>query len=141
MLKDGQFAVGAPTDLGLLFKFRSVYGVSSDGTEYGGTAYMPSETTVAWEDIPYNEGDPCALVAPTGTWRLPTKAEYVELIKTYEVTTIDGVAGMNRFCHYGRCQTQCEYEFPAAERVFGALRERRKVIRAVLRRRFGNVPT
>lgn len=56
---------------------------------------MPSETTVAWGDIPYNEGDPCALVAPTGTWRLPTKAEYVELIKTYEVTTIDGVAGMN----------------------------------------------
>ena len=95
VLKDGQFAVGAPTDLGLLFKFRSVYGVSSDGTEYGGTAYMPSETTVAWGDIPYNEGDPCALVAPTGTWRLPTKAEYVELIKTYEVTTIDGVAGMN----------------------------------------------
>lgn len=94
VLKEGKFAIGAPTDMGLFFRFRSHYGISAEGAAYGGTAYTPAEEQVAWAEIPYNDSDPCAMIAPANTWRLPTKAEFLELIKSYEVTTVDGVAGM-----------------------------------------------
>lgn len=93
----GNFAIGSPKDKGLFFMLNSIYGVSSDDATYSGTAYNPAPTSVAWQSIPYDVGgDPCALVLPKDTWRLPTKAEITELKNAaVSLYTLDGVKGYN----------------------------------------------
>ena len=47
--------------------------------KYGGVVYGPTATEMAYADIPYGDTDPCSLVAPAGTWRMPTADESIEL--------------------------------------------------------------
>lgn len=78
VLEGGQFAIGAPTDYGLYFKFNSTYGMPYDpgAAYYQGTAYNPNPVTIGWKDMAADAGgDPCRLVAPADTWRLPTRSE------------------------------------------------------------------
>lgn len=49
--------------------------------KYSGKAYGPEETTIAYADIKPDEVDPCSLVLPANTWRLPTTEEFLNLTK------------------------------------------------------------
>lgn len=67
-----------------LFKYKSQYGIQVEGeytssSKYPGYAYGPEKTSVAYEDIKTDQIDPCGLVAPAGTWRLPTIDELSEI--------------------------------------------------------------
>ena len=102
-VKDGAYAFAAPKERGMYFKFKSKYGFAlpdplSDKPKYEGVAYGPEAATMAYADIPYGDTDPCSLVAPAGTWRMPTADELIEL-------TADGskefVIDMYRLCSDG----------------------------------------
>lgn len=49
--------------------------------KYSGKAYGPEETAIAYADIKPNEVDPCSLVLPANTWRMPTTEEFLNLTK------------------------------------------------------------
>lgn len=91
-VENGQYVFAGPQERGLYFKWGSRHGIRFDGevtsqTKYAGTVWGPDEQAIPeYTDIPYNQTDPCSLVAPAGTWRMPTAAEYEELIA-------DGVKG------------------------------------------------
>lgn len=91
-VENGQYVFAEPQERGLYFKWGSRHGIRFDGevtsqTKYAGTVWGPDEQAIPeYTDIPYNQTDPCSLVAPAGTWRMPTAAEYEELIA-------DGVKG------------------------------------------------
>jgi len=83
-VKDGAYAFAAPKERGMYFKYKSKYGYAlpdplSNKPKYDGTAYGPDATAMAYGDIPYGDTDPCSLVAPVGTWRMPTADELIEL--------------------------------------------------------------
>ncbi len=83
-VKDGAYAFAAPKERGMYFKYKSKYGFAlpdplADKPKYGGVAYGPAATEMVYADIPYGDSDPCSLVAPAGTWRLPTADELIEL--------------------------------------------------------------
>lgn len=85
-VKDGAYTFAGPKEVGMFFKWKSRYGVDlgqtmSSSLKYPGKAYGPEETEIAYADIQPNEVDPCSLVLPAGTWRLPTDKEYLELTK------------------------------------------------------------
>lgn len=85
-VKNGTYVFAAPEERGLYFKFNSKYGMTIDSetpttaSSYSGTAYGPQETTISYADISSGETDPCSLVAPAGTWRMPTQDECKNLI-------------------------------------------------------------
>lgn len=83
-VKNGAYVFAEPTERGMLFKYKSQYGILVEGdytssSKYPGYAYGPEKTTVAYEDIKTDQTDPCSLVAPAGTWRLPTIDELNEI--------------------------------------------------------------
>ncbi len=85
-VKDGAYTFAAPKEKGMYFKWKSRYGIDlgqdvKSTSAYPGKAYGPEETTIAYADIKPDEVDPCSLVLPTGTWRLPTEDDFVELTK------------------------------------------------------------
>ncbi len=85
-VKDGAYTFAGPKEIGMFFKWKSRYGVDlgqnlSSSTKYPGKAYGPEETTIKYADIQPNEVDPCSLVLPAGTWRLPTEEEFLNLTK------------------------------------------------------------
>lgn len=83
-VKDGAYIFAEPTERGMLFRYKSQYGIQIEGTyssssKYPGYAYAPQKTEVAIADIAVDQIDPCSLVAPVNTWRLPTVDEMNEL--------------------------------------------------------------
>lgn len=93
-VKDGAYTFASPTERGAYFKWQSkwaiVYENPTSTSTFPGKAYGPDETaysTVA--DIPYGDADPCALVAPAGTWRTPSVADFNELFTCDWVLTRD----------------------------------------------------
>lgn len=81
-VKDGAFTFAEPMEMGYCFKWNSKYGINAThgNPAYSGVTYCPDETAyAAFADIPYGTDDPCALVAPAGTWRLPTIKDFEEL--------------------------------------------------------------
>lgn len=90
-VKDGEYVFAGPQERGLYFKHRSRYGFAlaepvGSSSQYPGVAYGPQETAIAYDDIPSGEVDPCSLVAPAGTWRMPSEEEWQDLI---DKTTAD----------------------------------------------------
>ena len=93
-VKDGAYVFAAPQERGLYFKHRSRYGFAladpiGSSSQYPGVAYGPEETTIAYDAIPAGEVDPCSLVAPAGTWRMPSSEEWQDLL---DKTTADNAA-------------------------------------------------
>ena len=93
-VKDGAYVFTAPQERGLYFKHRSRYGFAladpiGSSSKYPGVAYGPEETTIELDAIPSGEVDPCSLVAPAGTWRMPSSEEWQDLL---DKTTADNAA-------------------------------------------------
>ena len=85
-VKNGAYTFVGPKERGMYFKWKSKYAMdfgSEIGTSkpYSGKAYCPEETTIAYADIKPGEVDPCSLVLPQGTWRLPSEDDFLELTK------------------------------------------------------------
>lgn len=85
-VKDGAYTFAGPKEVGMFFKWKSRYGVDlgqdmKSSLKYSGKAYCPEETTIAYTDIKPGEEDPCSLVLPAGTWRLPSTEEFLNLTK------------------------------------------------------------
>ena len=83
-VRDGAYVFAAPKERGMYFKYKSRYGFAlpdplESKPKYGGVVYGPTTTEMAYADIPYGDTDPCSLVAPAGTWRMPTADELIEL--------------------------------------------------------------
>ncbi|MDE6139925.1 MAG: hypothetical protein K2F95_03125 [Alistipes sp.] len=82
---DGEYTFAAEKERGMYFKWHSKYGVAVDGavtskTKYEGVVYAPERQEIAaWDDVPYGDVDPCSLVAPAGTWYMPTLDQLKEL--------------------------------------------------------------
>ncbi len=77
-LKDGQYVFAEPTEKGAYFTWKSKYAILD--VPYNGKAYGPEETKYKkLTDIPNSDVDPCSLVAPAGTWRMPSAKEVEEL--------------------------------------------------------------
>lgn len=88
-VKDGAYTFADAQSQGLYFKHNSRYGFvlenPSSTSKYSGTVYGPTETEMAYADIPAGEVDPCSLVVPVGTWRMPSEVEFQELIDNSDV--------------------------------------------------------
>lgn len=85
-VKDGAYTFAAPKEKGMYFKWKSRYGIDlgqkvTSTSKYPGKAYGPEETTIAYADIKPDEVDPCSLVLPAGTWRMPSEEDFLELTK------------------------------------------------------------
>lgn len=80
-VKDGAYAFADKSERGMYFKWKSQWGVPFNATAYQGKAYGPDEASYAkFADVPQTgDVDPCSLVAPAGTWYLPSKAQIEEL--------------------------------------------------------------
>ena len=80
-IKNGAYAFAAKSERGMYFKWKSKWGVPFNATAYQGKAYGPAEAEYAkFADVPQTgDVDPCSLVAPAGTWYLPSKAKIAEL--------------------------------------------------------------
>lgn len=91
-VKDSKFVFAAPDEKGMYFKWKSRYGIAYEGgsTVYPGKVYGPELKEIAFADIPLGDTDPCALVAPAGTWFMPEPEMMLELaeapVKTLEKT-------------------------------------------------------
>ena len=80
-VKDGAYAFADKSERGMYFKWKSKWAVPFNATAYQGKAYGPDEASYTkFADVP-QEGDvdPCSLVAPAGTWYMPSKAQIEEL--------------------------------------------------------------
>lgn len=78
-LSGDRFAIAKdPTEYGLLFKHRSIYGVKIEGKEYSGTAYTPEAKQISLDQIQSDQEDPC-LLATEGMFRLPNLSELFDL--------------------------------------------------------------
>lgn len=82
---DGAYTFAEPKERGMYFKWKSKYGIKFEGTvssstKYQGVVYGPDEQSIPnYADVPYGDVDPCSLVAPAGTWRMPTSEQLLEL--------------------------------------------------------------
>lgn len=105
--------VGKPVDLGLSIKWADCNIGANKTTDYGASFYWADvEPYVPFKDIPYfpgnatkyNDNDGKTILEPSddaahviwgGSWRMPTKEEFQELLDscTYEKITVDGVLG------------------------------------------------
>ena len=102
-VRDGAYAFAAPDERGMYFKYRSRYGYAladpiGSSSKYSGTVYGPEAMQMAYADIPCEEVDPCSLVAPAGTWRMPKAAEMEELVAG---GSKEFVSGKYRVCSDG----------------------------------------
>lgn len=84
-VKDGAYTFAGEQELGMYFKYKSRYGLTLDttGKKYSGTAWGPEEEIKAYADVTFEEVDPCSLVAPAGTWRMPSREEWEDMF-TYD---------------------------------------------------------
>lgn len=75
VLEGGQFAIGAPTDYGLYFKFNSTYGMPYDpgAAYYQGTAYNPNPVTIGWKDMAADAGRRSLSVGGPGRYMAPAE--------------------------------------------------------------------
>lgn len=80
-VNDGAYTFADKNERGMFFKWKSKWGVPFNATAYQGKAYGPDEVSYTkFADVPQTgDTDPCSLVAPAGTWYLPTKAQILEL--------------------------------------------------------------
>ena len=77
-VKDGKYTFASPTEKGAYFTWKSKYAILD--APYNGKTYGPKETEYKKiTDIPNSDVDPCSLVAPAGTWRMPSAKEVEEL--------------------------------------------------------------
>lgn len=91
-VKDGKYVFAKNGERPLFFKFKSSMGAeiitkqTEEGEvgEYSGFAYGPEKKEIAYDDIAVEDIDPCALVEPLSTWRLPTPEDFIDLV-TYRV--------------------------------------------------------
>ncbi len=85
-VREGNYAFSGERERGLYFKYGSRYGMTIDtpepatGSSYSGTAYAPEPMQIPYAELPAGQVDPCTLVAPSGTWRMPTAGEWEELL-------------------------------------------------------------
>lgn len=83
---DGAYTFAEPKERGMYFKWKSKYGIKFEGTvssstKYQSVVYGPGEQSIPnYADVPYGDVDPCSLVAPAGTWRMPTSEQLLELV-------------------------------------------------------------
>lgn len=79
---DGAYIFAGEQEPGMYFKFKSRYGMTLDATgkKYSGTAYGPSAETKAYADVAYGDEDPCSLINDGKSWRMPTQADFQELL-------------------------------------------------------------
>lgn len=83
---DGAYTFAEPKERGMYFKWKSKYGIKFEGTvssstKYQGVVYGPDEQSIPnYADVPYGDVDPCSLVAPAETWRMPTSEQLLELV-------------------------------------------------------------
>lgn len=83
---NGEYTFAGPKERGMYFKWKSKYGIKFDGTvssstKYLGTVYGPEQQSIPnYADIPSRAVDPCSLVAPAGSWYMPTAAMLEELV-------------------------------------------------------------
>lgn len=83
---DGAYTFAEPKERGMYFKWKSKYGIKFEGTvssstKYQSVVYGPDEQSIPnYADVPYGDVDPCSLVAPAGTWRMPTSEQLLELV-------------------------------------------------------------
>ena len=83
---DGAYTFAEPKERGMYFKWKGKYGIKFEGTvssstKYQGVVYGPDEQSIPnYADVPYGDVDPCSLVAPAGTWRMPTSEQLLELV-------------------------------------------------------------
>ncbi len=77
-VKDGAYCFAEPSEKGAYFPWKSKYAITS--APFDKKAYGPEETAFdKMASIPNSDVDPCSLVAPAGTWRMPTVSEFEEL--------------------------------------------------------------
>lgn len=92
-IKDGKYVFAAPGEKPMLFKWKSRYGISyAAGNDYPGKAYGPEEKAVNFSEIPDSEVDPCTLVEPQGTWRMPSMEELLELVSYTDPVLLPNVS-------------------------------------------------
>lgn len=89
--KDGAFVIAEPLELGMYFKWKSQYGIllpAKSTSKYEGLVYDPAENTTFadYASVPKGDFDPCSLVAPAGTWRMPTADETKEMFEYCNLT-------------------------------------------------------
>ena len=91
--KDNEFVFGEKGERPLFFNKLSPYGLSTAISKYGyedfsGYAYMPEKVEYDVDNIPsFEKVDPCSLVVPKDTWRMPTRKELEDLITFDSVQT------------------------------------------------------
>lgn len=107
-IKDGAYTFAGPKEHGMYVKWRSKYGIDlgqdiKSTSKYPGKAYGPKEETISYTTISKDDTDPCSLVLPAGTWRLPTSEEMTEMTKG---GSVDTKAGEYYTCTDGE-QTVC----------------------------------
>ena len=97
IVKNGtEYSIGAPTDNGCYFSWGNVEGHNKDdGYDFSQAVYRSTPGSELTADISAASGYDAARVTIGGNWRLPTDAEFRELIKncTCTWTIQDGVVG------------------------------------------------
>lgn len=84
-VKDGAFTFAGSEEKGMYFKWKSMAGIDlgqdvTSSSRYEGTAYTPDMISIPeYKDVPYGNSDPCSMVSPAGTWRMPSPEHLEEL--------------------------------------------------------------
>ena len=117
IVKDGtKYSIGTPTDRGCYFSWGNVEGHNEgEGYDFSWDSYESTPANDITANISATSGYDVARVTLGGNWRLPTSAEFEELIDncTYTWTTQDGVNGM-RFTSKKSGYTNNSIFIPAA---------------------------
>lgn len=101
-VKDGAFTFAGSDEKGLYFKWKSAAGIDlgqdvTSSSRYGGTVFTPEETSIPdYADVPYGNSDPCAMISPAGTWRMPSP----ELLEELAGAVSEGAEG-GKECYDG----------------------------------------
>ena len=97
IVKNGtKYSIGAPTDYGCYFSWGNVVGHNKgEGYHFNYSTYKSTYGSILETSISATGGYDAARVNLGGNWRLPTYAEFKELIDncTLVRTTVDGVNG------------------------------------------------
>lgn len=80
MVKEGKYVFGEKDEEPMFFKFKNSYAMPIGeiyyGKDYLGYVFTPEKKEMKYDEIIANEGtDPCSLVEPMNTWRMPTSKE------------------------------------------------------------------
>lgn len=116
---EGNYYIGAPTDQGCYFSWGNVEGYNKDERPYFmNNTYKSTPGYSLTSDISATSGYDTARETLGGSWRMPTRAECLEIIDncTCTWTTQDGVAGM-RFTSKKSGYTDNSIFIPASGRI------------------------